>query len=414
MTLMELNQTNEIFGILISIVLYSIVFLYANRKIKMDRRLSCVIWGAIIVRFFFSVGNLYLFPDFLPHAGSDTIVFERTGYYLATGLMDISTYSWDHYPRLIYFVYLIIGRSPLVIVTINGVASILAAIHVYKIIEILTKSSKKASIALSLFLFFPHNIIFSSIILRESLIIFFMTLSLLKFIAYTKSKKIKTAILSTLYLLLAATLHAGMLFLGIGYLLYIIRDKQVIRRFDRLKKPIVIILIITIFIGLYFYSDQAFRKIASYDSIDSIVNQVNRTSDNAGGSAYLTSFKVNNLFDMVLFLPIRIIYLMFSPMVWDIRNINDIIAFTLDSVFYIYMIARISKQILKADFKHENNTVFLSLLIGLIASVSVFALGTSNAGTALRHRFKVLPLMMLMINYPIATKKQKRKKESTN
>ena len=52
--------------------------------------------------------------------------------------------------------------------------------------------------------------------------------------------------------------------------------------------------------------------------------------------------------------------------------------------------------------------MFIGLLIGFIASVSVFALGTSNAGTALRHRFKLLPLLFILINYPIESKKRKR------
>jgi hypothetical protein len=378
----------------------------------MDRKLVLIFIGAILLRFILSIINVYVFPDILPHSGEDTKNFEMTGYYLATGKMDISTYRWDNYPRLIYIVYLIIGRMPAVIVAINGVVSILSAVYLHKILEIVIESRKRIFLLVSLFLFFPHNMIFASIILRESLIVYFVILSLYEFIKYSKLKKFNTIFLSVVYLLIATTLHAGVLFIGVGYLAYVLKDKQIIRKFDRYKKPLIIFLIVAIVGGLYLYSNLAFRKLASYDSLDAIINQVNKVSDNSGESAYLTSLKMTNLIDIIIFLPIKMFYLMFSPMLWDIRNINDIIAFLLDSFIYMYLTVGILNKIKKIHLKNDKNKLFIFLLVGLLATVSVFALGTSNAGTALRHRFKVLPLMIILANYPTARKKKKRYKKN--
>lgn len=404
---MQATQTNEFISIFIMLVLYALTLIYSISKIRMTRYILLIFIGAILFRVVFSIINLYIFPDILPHSGVDTKAFEMTGYYLSSGILDLSTYRWDNYPRLIYIIYLLIGRMPLVIIAINGVTSVLSAVYLYKILEILVDSKKTIFSLVNLFLFFPHNIIFSSIILRESLIIFFLVLSLYKFIEYSKTNKISKMFLSIINLLVATALHAGVLFIGLGYLIYILKDKQVVRRFDRLKKPILIILVVATVAGLFLYSDLAFRKLASYDSLDSVFNQVNRISDNSGESKYLNSLKITNLTDMIIFLPIKMVYLLYSPMPWDIRNLNDIIAFLLDSIIYMYLSVGVLKKIRGLDFKNEKNKLFVCLLVGLLSAVSVFALGTSNAGTALRHRFKILPLMIILANYPTVLRRKK-------
>lgn len=283
---MEVVQIKEAISILVLLIIYTFTLIYAIQKIRMDRKLILIFLGAILLRIIFSIFNLYVLPDSLPHSGIDTISFEITGYHLSTGVMDISTYRWDNYPRLIYMVYLLFGRMPLVIIGINGVVSILSAINLHIILESIVISRKKVILLVSLFLFFPHNIIFSSIILRESLIIYFLLLSLRKFIFYSRCKKMSSMFLSVIYLLVATSLHAGVIFIGVGYLLYILSDRKLVTRFDRLKKPMLVILVVSIVGGLFLYNDLAFRKLASYDSLESILNQVNRVSDNSGRSAY--------------------------------------------------------------------------------------------------------------------------------
>lgn len=405
---MEVVQIKEVISILILLIMYALSLIYAIQKIRMDRKLLLIFLGAILLRIIFSIINLYVLPDSLPHSGIDTISFEITGYHLSTGVMDISTYRWDNYPRLIYMVYLLFGRMPLVIIGINGVVSILSAINLYIILEGFVNSRKKLILLVSLFLFFPHNIIFSSVILRESLIIYFLLLSLKMYIYYSRCKKISSMFLSVIYLLAATSLHAGVIFIGVGYLLYILSDNKVVRRFDRLKKPLLIFLVVLIVGGLFLYNDLAFRKLAGYDSLESILKQVNRVSSNSGRSAYLSTLMITNLYELLLFLPLKVVYFLFSPMPWDIRNQSDMIAFLLDSMFYVYLLVGIFRNINRIDFKSEENKILICLLIGLLISVSVFALGTSNTGTALRHRSKFFPFMIFLANFPIVLRSRKR------
>lgn len=161
----------------------------------MNKLFVIVLIFSILIRITVSILNFYYIKDFLPHSGADSVSFERVGYYLLIGLFDITSYSWDKYPIFIYLIYSVVGREPFIIIGINGVLAILSSFFLYKIILMVTGDNKKALLGMGIFLFFPHNIIFSSVILRESLIVFFVSFSLYLFIMYTQQKKSKLSFL---------------------------------------------------------------------------------------------------------------------------------------------------------------------------------------------------------------------------
>lgn len=401
---MSISDVNEIISIAIVLVLYLITFLYVSINLKMQKKILVLLFLAIVARIIFSILDMYYLHNFLPHSGSDSVIFERTGYYLATGVLDIASYSWDNYPRFIYLVYSIIGRQPFVIIGINGVLSILTAFFLYKSISLLTKDGKKAFLGMTIFLLFPHSVIFSSIILRESMIVFFVTISIYIFVKYTREKKVKQIVFSVITLLMASYFHAGVVFLGLGYLYYFLKEKRDSSHLGLIKKPIVILLLITVLIGAFTYSDAFFRKFSSIGSIEAFVERVERGTNNLSGSAYLQGYDVNSFKEVLIYAPLKLIYFFFSPIPWDIRNINDIIAFALDSIIYLYLFKQLVKKIKRVKWKDSNNQLFISLLIGILIVGVAFALGTANAGTALRHRYKLITLIILAIYTPIKEK----------
>jgi 4-amino-4-deoxy-L-arabinose transferase-like glycosyltransferase len=373
----------------------------------MKRNIVILLFFSITLRFIVEILNFYYFPNFLPHSGADSVVFEKTGFELANGNLDISTYSWDNYPLFIYLVYSIIGREPFVIMGLNGVFSIFASYFLYKSIIILTSDAKKAFYGMFIFLLFPHAIIFSSVILRESLIVFFVTFSIFMFVKFTQLKKIKQFILAFALLFMASLLHAGVIFLSIVYLCYFLMQKSYSNKLDIIKKPVIFIILAIILIGVFAYDDLFLRKFTGFDSVETFVERVERGTDNPGGSAYLQGYDVNSLKDIFTYAPLKLVYFFFSPLPWDIRNMNDIIAIMLDVVIYYYLFMQLVLKMKKLKWKDPSNKLFISLLIGIFITGLVFALGTSNAGTALRHRYKILTLILLALYIPIKSKIKK-------
>ena len=119
------------------------------------------------------------------------------------------------------------------------------------------------------------------------------------------------------------------------------------------------------------------------------------TADTGGGSAYLTSVEVSNPIELILFGPIKQIYLLFSPMPWLIRGVMDIATLLFDSSLYMYMAYLALK-----NFKHiESNikTILLSFIIGTF----IFGLGSLNTGTAIRHKNKLQSMMLYALFHQI-------------
>jgi len=107
-----------------------------------------------------------------------------------------------------------------------------------------------------------------------------------------------------------------------------------------------------------------------------------------GNAKFPDFFNNNNVF---ILLPIKIIYFLFSPFLWDISSPKHLIGIV-DSFLYFYLCFNISKN---------SNVLFKSplskiLIIILIPMIIFLTLSTSNFGTAIRHRLKILPLLLLL------------------
>src|SRR5699024_3674858 len=110
-----------------------------------------------------------------------------------------------------------------------------------------------------------------------------------------------------------------------------------------------------------------------------------------GESAYLTNVEINNFLEMIIFAPLKIVYFIGSPMPWTLRNFSDLISFFLDSVFYLFA----AFLFIKNWYLLKKNPLLLIILISLVSGWLIFGLGISNAGTALRHRFKLFYLIII-------------------
>ncbi|WP_239733069.1 hypothetical protein [Mammaliicoccus sp. E-M26] len=97
------------------------------------------------------------------------------------------------------------------------------------------------------------------------------------------------------------------------------------------------------------------------------------------------------------------IYFMFKPFFWEIRNFADLIGFF--NVFFILLGILIAVYV----YRKTNNKRIIILLIMILMFYFVFALGTYNYGTALRHRDKASMLLTMFIPYFYYFKLKKRK-----
>jgi len=110
----------------------------------------------------------------------------------------------------------------------------------------------------------------------------------------------------------------------------------------------------------------------------------------------LASFRVHSFRDLMIYAPLKIFYFLFSPMPWDIRGLPDAIAFLFDSLFYIIIVPRMFRGLLHLDSNRKDKLVFRTLLLSFILITGVHAMGTIASGTAVRHRYKGLSLLIIL------------------
>ena len=119
-----------------------------------------------------------------------------------------------------------------------------------------------------------------------------------------------------------------------------------------------------------------------------------------GGSDYLVGINVENWFSFLLWSMIRSLYFWISPLPMDFRGIVDGAGFIFDSVPLITMIVITIRTYMK-----QKNPESLVFIIGIALSTVLYAWGTSNAGTAMRHRAIMYSLIAVL--YCINSKRLK-------
>jgi hypothetical protein len=150
-----------------------------------------------------------------------------------------------------------------------------------------------------------------------------------------------------------------------------------------------------------------FSFLLSDENLSLLEKYESNSGTEEGGATYLRNYKINSIVDFLILVPLRLIYFVFSPMPYDVRGVGDLAAIILDSSFYyflVYIIVR-SRKIIKDNIFR----IFPKIFFILFLTVSIgFALGTENSGTAMRHRSKIFPALIIVVVFMESIKQNRR------
>ena len=262
----------------------------------------------------------------------------------------------------------------------------------FKILDLLNLKESKKLFFLALYGFYPQNIIFSSILLREALIQFFFIYSMLFFTKWLMSNNRVNLLKTILFIVLSAFFHSGMI-LGLfvyGFMFLFLDVKK--HRFNyTFKRTTLLVLFCGFSLAIIVYNSSILAGKFAFLIIEensSLIENYQSMRGEEGGATYLRNFKINSLFDLIFFTPLKLIYFLFSPMPYDVRGLGDIAAIIFNSSFYyflIYTIVKSRKIISKNVFGIFSKMYFILFLMISLG----FAFGTENAAVAMSHRSKV-------------------------
>ena len=167
---------------------------------------------------------------------------------------------------------------------------------------------------------------------------------------------------SFFFIIIGGIFHAGIIFISIPYIYYIFRDKT--RGLSaKMKKAMIYLGIIIILVMVINLPSIFLKKLSFLLSPEALFNRINLSNivQSDAGSKYLTSFRVDSFKDIILYAPLKVFYFLFSPMIWDVRGIADIITITLDSIFYIIFFLKVLLSLKELKSNNKRNLLIKNL-----------------------------------------------------
>lgn len=308
-------------------------------------------------------------------------------------------YSW-----FISVLYALTDRSPLMIQGVNVLLGTLAVYLVWRIAGLISGGNRRlASAAAWMAALFPTLALYSAITLREEFVVFFFLLGVLYSLRWWQYPLLRNFLIACLAFGLAGVLNPGMqgmiAVLGMlalwqwGHTMTANKGTSFLRVTAALGLLAVIgALVLTIGWGF-----------GGFDYLRSGVTSLGQQQINTalGRAAYLEGLTMQSTWDVVWQTPIRVVYFLFTPFPWMVLETADLLGFV-DALLYTGLALLILRNWKNVRGNSLTRVAVLFLAVGLI----VFALGVSNYGTAIRHRAKFAPLLIVVAAVALAAPKQ--------
>jgi hypothetical protein len=357
------------------------------------RRIALIIWIAYAVRCVMSLVHFYWFP--LPGSEADATMFENVAWQwaqngLPSALGNFTTgafaYSW-----LISLLYALTDRSELMMQGINVILGTWVVFRVHRLGLLMAGDIKVARLAALVVALYPSLVLYSAITLRETLVVFLILEAAHHGLSWARSHRLASFLYAVTWSLFGIVFHTGVLALLIAFGLYAVFSSVHALAMRRGHRMIVGIgsLLIFIYAGYFIYDSgwglEKIQRMLAPDITEVIANTQDVRSRER--TAYLTGTVPDSMGDLIVQSPARVVYFLFTPFPWwGIETFRDVIGL-LDALFFAALFG----------FVWRGRAALLSDPAGrmlLALGIGAFALGTSNYGTAFRHRAKFIALLV--------------------
>lgn len=325
--------------------------------------------------------------------------------------------KYTAFPYLLNWEFHIFGKNIACCLLVNIFSTMITVLIIFDLLNKLGVGRRARLISGSIICFMPYIIVTSLSLLRESYYLIFIAFSELLFYIHLKYKDkayLFLAVMSTLPVLI---MHIGYFPLPMLYFIFSMKHNNYRRRNEQLYllcEFIVLLLFIYLVTNLNSVSYIFNNNTSSVeDLLKKISGKTYHYSTLNAGSVYLIDMQVSSWDQAILFFIMKVIYYLFSPLPTNWRGFIDVGAFVFDSLIHFYvLIIGIKFFYAKKKASGLNNgcsniercMVWIGLWQILTCAV-VFALGTSTAGTAIRHRDALVAIEVVILAISLNTKR---------
>lgn len=384
-------------GILGLMIATMITLMLAIRRPALTR----ILWIALLLRITAALIHAFVAP--LPDGTSDAVGYElqawewgQNGFSPALGYFGEKGYSW-YYANVAALVYSVFGRSPLLLQSFSVLAGVLAVFWSWKLASEIWGDQAVARRAALLTALFPTLVMYSALTMREAFIVLLLVMAFFYVVRWANTGKLSFAFLALALLFMQVFLHGGIAVAGVLFLVIVVvySMRQFIRRLRvralNVKSFMVIVgaLMIIIILGRQLLSI-GLPYLGSVDSLFDSGMYIVRAFE-IGGADYPLWLLPKSALDQFLVAPIRAVYFLFAPFPWDITKASYLFGL-FDGLIYLFLAYYMFKN-RKTIWQNRSTRVLFLILCCLVI---VYAFGTNNFGTGLRHRAKFVVLMIAL------------------
>ena len=351
----------------------------------------------------------------LPYSTGDAVGFERRAWELAEGgwaaILDaLNPLTGFSFIGPFAAVYGVVGRAPHALLAYNAALSLLTIVLVYRIGSALGGQRVGVWSAWAMAIF-PAALLMSSVILREAAVGFGVALGIFGLVEADRRRNPAYILVGVFGLVWAALHHGGMLFPSlVGLLAFAVTMLRGTVHSNRVHLPSIAVSAgaIVVLVGAAALVAPGDLRLASAGVInfETVERELLAESPRVerGGSSYYGGTTTDSWGQALRQLPGRVTLFMVSPLPWTVRSVSQV-AGLIDGLTWalILVLLFMGRKELVRDPRAR------LLLIFLVIGVLTYALGTTNAGTALRHRTKFAPALLPLVALAVSIVIQRRK-----
>ena len=382
-----------------------------------DQWQSSILVAAFVFRIALSVAHITGLT--LPDSQFDASTFEEVAWLWARDgrLFDDFTTGSYLYSWLSSAIYLLFGRVPFLLHVINSYFGTLAIYFVMGSARLLLPDTHLDRTVGWILAFYPSIVLYSVLTMREAPIVLAMSISVRLLLSWVITRRIVFGWGAISFMVIAQLFHAGMIGGTIAVLFIYSRVSfQSVSIRDNLR-PIALFLVVATAVGMLQYS---LRTGVGLEKVWSLIRDLDidlvaswQAYSARGRGAYLSNVQIASWPDLLWNVPLRVLFFFGSPFIWMVSQFRDILGF-LDALVFLYLTFRITLDVTKRRLLTID--VYLAVALIVAGIVLLFALATSNYGTAFRHRAKIFPWLLLLYLYgkamrvpPSVTRRSRRR-----
>jgi len=367
--------------------------LWLHFKVKLvNRNVYYILVAAFALRFLLILANEYLGllplqPDALHYSAQAMKIVDNQMRHLPLFYDVPYSLSVKSYSFFLSLFYDVLGEMPFFAALVNVILGILSSLLIYKIAMLIFEDERIAFASMTISLFFPSIIAFTSYVLRDALVMYLTLNMIFYFSLYLqKNKAIQNFIKAVFFFLLVGILRIqnfylyALLFLLFALILLFESKNRLLLKFG--------VLTLLAFCLVFIFARYG-------DFIMTIVTYPMRAQPlrARGGSAYLVGMQYNSMFDFLFYLPIRFFFFAFGPFLWNAGGAFQLLTAVEGLFVFTAFVLTVQFAIKKRFVNFSKAELFLLMFcfLGLAANAMV----DSNFGTAVRHRMQYIIFLFI-------------------